>query len=894
MSHQPRGIKRAFRLQREDGRDVRAAVDEELRFHLDECVAELLELGWSEQEARAEATRRFGDLDYTREYCEALQKQRGREERRTMRFEEFVQDLKFAARTLKKAPGYAVLVVMTLALGIAATTTIFSVMNPYLFRPLPYANAERLVQINQHDRISGWDMARHSLAMADDWRARSRAFQDIGIYNYGVSNVTGPEGPEQIPVSRMSDNMLELLGVQPVMGRGFLPGEDGPGAEPVVLLDHGLWERRYGADPSIVGRAIPMDGVMHTVIGVMPKDFNFPFNEIKTWIPIPDDASTMEREEAYYILVGLLNEGWDATRAREELTGIQRELAAQYPDTDGRFNGVSVKSLRAALNFVWDIMRAAFAVLLSGVLFVLLIACVNVASLTLARSSTRFREVAVRAAMGAERSRIARQLLTESGLLAILGGAVGVILTYGIVTVIGPVFPEGLYRVGDISVDRNVLLFSLLVTLATPFAFGLWPALEASRRNLTDALKEGSRGLQGRGRARGRRVLVIAQVAMAVVLIAGAGLMIRSFQEVRKVDLGFDAAGTLAIQVSLPEADYPTREEAMAFVDRGIEALGSLPGVRGSSAVSTLPMNHESGALRFVTSEIASSVGEDWPVALPNSIAPGYLETMQISLVAGRGFTSADGPADPRVVLVNRELVERYLGGASPIGRTIQVGSPDEPRQVTIVGVVEGVRHNDTDLAPGPVGPQIYRPLAQSFSRRVFLTVATNGPPVELVPSARQAIQEIDSDLPLILRPVADVVAESHLQYQVGSVALTIFGVVALLLATLGIYGLISYSVAQRRREIGVRIAMGATGAEVRRFVLSDGLRLTGLGLAIGIALALLLGRLIASQLYGVAPHDPVTLSGVLALFGAVAVVASLVPAGRAARTNPLDVLRGD
>ena len=894
MSWQPRRFKRAFRLERHDEADVRSAVDEELRFHLDQCAEELQAEGWSEEEARREAARRFGDLETTRTYCETMQKQRGWEARRAMRIEALMQDLRYAVRTLKKSPGYAGLVVLTLGLGIAATTTIFSVMNPYLFRALPYANADRLVQINQFDQISGWDMARHSLAMAEDWTARSRAFSDIGVYNYGVTNVTGPEGPEQIPVGRLSDNMLEILGVEPVLGRGFAGGEDGPGGERVVLLDHGLWERRYGGDPSVIGRAIPMDGVMHTVIGVMPRDFNFPFNEIKTWVPVPEDASTMERDEAYYILVGLLNDGWSADRARQELQGIQTELAALYPDADGRFDGVSVKPLRAALNFVWDIMRAAFAVLLVGVLLVLVIACVNVASLTLARGATRIREVAVRAAMGAERSRIVRQLLTESGLLALVGGALGVALTYGIVSVIGPAFPEGLYRVGEISVDRAVLVFSLIVTIFTPLAFGLWPALNASRRNLTESLKEGSKGSQGRDRARGRRVLVTAQVSLAVVLIAGAGLMMRSFQEVRAVDLGFNAERTLAIQVSLPESDYPTLTEVRAYVDRGIEALEALPGARGASAVSTLPMNHESGALRFVTSEIGSSVGEDWPVALPNRISPGYLDVMEIPLVAGRAFTLADGPDAAPVAIVNRELADRFMAGGSPVGRTIRIGSPEDPREVTVVGVVEGVRHDGTDLALTAVGPQIYLPLSQGSSRRIFFTVAAAGPPTELIGNAREMLLGLDGNLPLVLRPMADVVAESHLQWQVGSIALTIFGAVALLLATLGVYGLISYSVSQRQREIGVRIAMGATRQEVRRFILRDGLRLTGVGLGVGLIAALGLGRLIASQLYGVTPYDPATLAGVLALFAAVAVFASMLPAARAARTSPLEVLRGD
>jgi predicted permease len=869
-------------------------VDEELRFHLEAAAEELIEQGWSEADARREAEREFGDLEATRAYCEQMQRRRGREEGRVMRVDELIQDLRYGLRTLRKAPGYTGLVVLTLALGVAATTVIFSIMNPYLFRPLPYANADRVVQVNQYDQVSGWEMARHSLAMAADWQERSRAFEDMGVYNYGSTNVTGPEGPEQIPIGRMTDNMLDILGVRPVLGRGFMAGEDGPSGERVVLLDHGLWERRYAGDPSVVGRTISLDGVAHTVIGVMPRDFNFPFNEIKLWIPVPQDASIMERREAYYILVGLLNDGWTADEARAELSGIQRELAAAYPDADGRFDGVSVKPLREALNFVWDVMRAAFAVLLGAVLFVLMIACVNVASLTLARGSSRTREVAVRAALGARKSRIVRQLLTESAFLAVAGGGVGVMLAFWTVALIGPVFPDGLYRVGEVTVDGTVLLFSLGVTALTPLVFGLWPALRASRQNLSAALKEGSKGSAGRGRTRGRRLLVVAQVAMAVVLIAGAGLMLRSLQAVQQIDLGYEADRILAVNVTVPESAYPEAADVRAYRDRTMEALGALPGVESVSAVSSLPLNHESGALRFVTPELAASVGEDWPVATPNRIAPAYLETMGIPLIEGRGFETMDGPGAERVALVNEELRDRYFSGRSPVGSTMTMGSPQNPVEYTIVGVVGNVRHEDGSLQATGFNPQIYRPLDQAEARRVFFVVSTAGSPGDLVGPVRTAMLDMDSDLPMVLRPLNDVVAESHLQWAVGSVALTIFGLVALFLATLGIYGLISYSVAQRRQELGVRIALGAGGSEVRRIVLGDGLRLTGMGLVAGVIMALGLGQVVASQLFGVQPWDPLTLGVVLALFVGVSVAASLGPASRASRTSPMEVLRID
>ena len=884
-------FKRAFRLDRFSTSDARKAVDDELEFHIDLCVDELVGAGWAPGEARQEAIRQFGDLKETQTYCADMQSRRGREERRTMSMEEFVQDFKYAFRTLRNAPGYAGLVILTLAFGIAANTTIFSVMNPYFFRALPFGDADELVHITQVDPVAGWDMDRMSLPIYDDWRSRSRAFEDLGVYTYGVDNVTGPEGAERVNRGEVTANMFDILQADALLGRTFLPEDGALAAAPVVVLDHAFWQRRYLGDPGILGRAITVDGVQRTVIGVMPPDFNFPFGGVKMWVPIPENFTEADRTDSWYLMVGRMADGWDATQVDAELTSIQAELRMQYPDADGQWDGVTVLPLRQALNFVWDILKISFTVLLGAVIFVLMIACVNVASLTLARASGRTREVAVRTAMGARRGRLVRQFLTESLLLALAGGALGVALAYGVAGIIGPIIPEDLYKIGDVSIDRTVLAFSLVVTLATPLFFGLAPALSATRRNLTDALKEGAKGSGGLSTSRGRRVLVVVQVALAVVLVTGAGLMLRSFSSVQTLDLGFDADHVLTVSAQPPEAGYDDAK-VRTFATRAVEELSALPGVNSASAALYIPLNHETNIRQFAPPEMAGAPADEWPTGIINWSYPGYFAAMGISVASGQDFQSADNADAAPVVIVNQTLADRYWPGTSPVGRTLLVGNPDDPVTTTVVAVVADVRHEG--LAGGSARPQLYRPALQSTFRRHFFVLSTDGEPAALVSSVRQAMQRLDPNLPVGIRPMQAVVAENQLQWSIGSVFLGIFGAGALLLATLGIYGLISFSVAQRQKEIGVRIALGASQGEIRRVVVGDGLKLTGIGLGVGLLAALGLAQLVTAMLFGVSAFDPVTLAGVLLLFLGVSALASFVPAARASRTDPVAALRSE
>ena len=806
-----------------------------------------------------------------------------------MRLDELRQDVVVALRALRATPSYTLVVVLTLALGIAANSLIFSFMNPYLVRELPFADAERLVQLGQVDPVRGYDQARFSLPQFEDWKERSEAFEDLAAYYYGVRNLTGDEGPEQVVAGLLTANVFDVLGVEARLGRTFLPDEDGPSAERVVVLRDGLWRRRYGADPSLVGRTILIDGEAHTVVGIMPPEFNFPFGGVRMWLPIRESVDTEPRERTAFLPVGRLADGWSRERAGQELEAIQSELGASYPRTDGVFAGVNVQPLRAALNFGYDIMIVVFTVLLVAVGFVLLIACANVASLTMARMAARSREVAVRSALGAGRGRIVRQLLTESVLLAGAGGLLGMVAADTGVRYLGPMIPEDIFRVGEFTLDANVLLFSMAVTLATPLLFGLAPALGLSRTELVSALREGARG-SVRSLAM-RRALVIGEIAMAIVLIGGTGLMLRSFVELQRVDTGFDESRVLTVMVNPPEADYPETEDVESFYDRGLDAVRGLPGIAGVGLVQPLPMNHSIPSITFAQPGHVPVTAEEWPLAHRFTVSPGYFDAMDIGVLTGRAFEETDRADAPPVVIVNRTLAEAYWPGESPVGETLLVGKPEEATLSTVVGVVADVTHDGFENS---IQAQIYRPLRQNPYKGRFFVVATEGPPSAAAGSIRTALAEVDPNVPLSVRPMTEIVAENALQWSIGSLLLGVFGLSALILASLGIYGVVAYSVAERRREIGIRMAVGATATDVRRVIVGEGLRLTAVGVGIGLVLSLALSRLMASVLFGVSAFDPLTFTVVIAAFAAVALGSSAIPARQASRTSPVSVLRCD
>jgi putative ABC transport system permease protein len=809
-----------------------------------------------------------------------------------MVFLEVLKDVSLAARTLRKSPGYAAIVVVTLGIGIAASALVVSLMSPYLIRPLPFSDSERLVQIGQIDPREGWDSGRFSLPMLRDWEARTQSFDALGAYYYRSSNLGSEgEGPERIIAGVLSGNMFEVLGVEARLGRTFETGEDGPGGRDVVVLSDGLWRRRYGQDVAILGRTVTLDGSAFTVIGVMPPEFNFPFGGVRLWVPAREDAATEPRDRDRFIPVGRLKSGVSRDRAKADLTSIQRELRLLYPDADGRFDGVSVKSMREALNFAFDVMETSFAVLVAAVAFVLLIACVNVTSLTLARASLARREVAVRSALGASRARLVRHLASESLLLALAGGATGVLLATWGARALGRLVPEELFRVGEIRVDVSVVLVSMVVTLATPIVFGLLPALAASRFDLASALKEGSRSGSGRSTLRFRRALVVAEIAMALVLVSGTGLMLRSFLELSNVDLGFRPERLLTIEVTLPESEYGDRASERSYFERATSQLRLLAPVLSAGTVVPLPMNHAIWTVPFALPESAPSDRESWPQAREFRISPGGFEALGITLLAGRGIESVDGPASPRVVVVSASLAGRHFAGRNPIGETLLLGEGESATPATIVGIAADVRHEGyADERPD----QIYRSVDESGSRGRFFVVRTSGAPEAVIAAAKEVLERVDPNLPITPRPMREIVRESALQWSLSALLLGIFGAVAIGLASLGIYGIVAFSVSARRREIGIRMALGATRPDVRKRVLGEGMRLGALGLLIGLTLAAVESRLIASLLFHVEPFDPLTVATVIALFAIVPLAASLLPAARAGRTDPVSALRDE
>lgn len=801
-----------------------------------------------------------------------------------------LQDFRNAARSLIRSRGHTALVVGTLAVGIAASTGVFSVMNPYLLRPLPFADPATLIQIEQVDPQRGSRTVRFSLPQWRDWREGSRALDDVAAYRYDGASLTGGGAAERLMVSWTTPNIFSVLGVGALHGRTFGEGEGGPGAAPVVVLSHGLWTGRYGGDPRVVGRAIRLDGVEHTVLGVMPPGFTFPWNAVKAWIPERSRAAWSERDRLAFTLVGRLATGTTAQTAEEDLIRVQRELGAAHPAADGRYTGVNIRHLREALNFGYEAVRAGFLILLGAVGVLLLIACVNVAGLILARASRRERELAVRRALGAAPARVARQLLAESVVVALAAGAAGLALAWLFVSAVGPRLPEGLFRVGTASLDVRVILFALALTAATPLVFGLSPALRAARTAPADVLRSGTGGGDRSG-VRRRKVLVVLQVGLAVVLAATTSLLGRSFLAVQRVDTGFAPGRIMAVEASPPATDYPTDEAVNAFFDRAADALAGVPGVAKVAQADRLPLNHETVVVSYATA-VVDAAPDDWPTAVYARVGAGYFEATGTPIVEGRGFLPTDGAEAGPVVVISRSLAARAWPGESALGRTVRLLAGGTVMEAAVVGVAGDVRWVDLTTEPGPL---IYRPLPQSPARRRFLVASVPGGvvgPDALVQPAGRSLARAAPAVPVTIRPMSRILRENDFQWAVSSVAVGVFGLLALLLAALGVFGLIAYSVTLRRRELAVRCALGAEAGALRRMVLGQGLTLAGAGLLAGIGCSLLIGRLIESILYGVRPADPVTFVSVAALFFAVAAAASAGPALRAARVQPAEVLR--
>ncbi len=805
-------------------------------------------------------------------------------------FDALRQDSLYALRTMRRNPGFAAVAVVTLALGIGANTAIFSLVSPYLFRALPFSDADRLVHLFHIDYDVGFNQARFSLPQYADYKAGFESFEDLGVYTYGVKNVTGHGEPESVTVGRVTANTMSLLGVEPLLGRAFLPDEDRPGAARVAILSHGLWQRRYAGERGIIGQTIMLDEVPHSVIGVMPREFVFPYGGVRMWTALQAEPATADRGEGSYLIIGRLKSGATLERARVEMETIHGRLSAEYPELDGRY-GVRAVPIRAGLLFFYDVIRGMLLLLMAAVGFVLLIVAANVGNIMLARATAREREVAIRSALGSSRLRLIRQFLTESTVLAGLGAAVGVAIAVVIVRQIGPTMPEDLYRVGDATVDGAALGFTALVSMVAVVFFGLAPALQASRLDVTATIKEGGRGSSAGAKGkRLRSLLVVSQVAMTLVLLIGATITIQTLIGMQRIDPGFDTDRALTMRVRLSTSKYPERRQRVAFQDEVLQRVAALPQVEAVGGVAFLPLDFSTSYMGFEIEGRAPAAPDERLFANDNKVTPGYFAAMGIPLLRGRPFNRGDSEDTPKVIAINQTMAERFWPGDDPVGRRVLLDPEEEGDWATIVAVVGDVRHR---LLTRDVDPQIYIPQGQQATRAISLIVRTPGEPSAVAAAVRETIWSVDPGMPIGgARTLQEVVAQSLGPFQIVSGLLSLFGLLALLLACVGLYGVVAYSVSRRVNEFGIRMALGAERSDILTLVMRHGAILAGIGVVIGLVISVALTRVMAAAVAGAEQPGIPTFGGVALLLIAVALAASYLPARRAAQVEPVTALR--
>lgn len=801
-----------------------------------------------------------------------------------------LQDLRYGVRMLMKNPGITLIGVITLALGIGSTTTIFSLANGYLLRPLPYPDSEQLVRINEFSAQQRGLIGGVSFPNFLDWREQNQVFTGISAWTGDGYALTGDGDPEKLPGASVSYNLFEVLGVAPVLGRTFRAEEDRPGNDLVVILAHSLWERRFGAKPDIIGQTITINDRPRTVIGVMPPDFKFP-EVAEIWLPLAIDARFWPRAHHGLGCVARLKPGVLLAQAQADMTSVARRIEEQNPFTN-KGQGVILVNMRDALVVAGT--RDALLTLFGVVALVLLIACANVANLLLARASARQREIAIRLALGAGRWRIFRQLLTESFLLGVIGGLFGLALASWSVNLIIAANPEPVPFWMKFNIDNRVLAFTAGISLLTTFIFGTAPALRASRVDLNETLKEGGgRGSSGGSHHRLRRLLVITEVALSLILLISAGLLMRDFLRLQSSNPGFKPENVLTLQLNLPESKYDTQEKRQIFFQDLLERINSLPGVKEAGATSSLPLRGTWKQRLWVEGFPVLSVEQALTVNT-HVITPGYLKAMGVPILMGRDFTHADTVTGMKVAIIDEGMAQEYWPGQSPLGKRIRFSLPEKKNDpwYTIVGVVGNVRNESLSLTPSK---SVYLPHAQFSLGGMTLAVRTAAGPESLVGAIRNQVKAMDSNLPVTqMLTMTEVVSRSIFRPRLLAILFGIFAGVALLLASGGIYGVMSYSVSQRTHEIGIRLALGAQRGDVLRLIVVQGMRLIVAGTFIGLAGALALTRLIRSFLTEISPTDPLTFGLIAALLGIVALLACYVPARRATKLDPLIALRND
>ena len=850
-------------------------MSEEIAQHLEDRYRELRASGVSEADARrAVAAEIDGD-------------------HRPAWFKEAASDLRFGARSMRKQPLYAAVVVATLALGIGANAAIFSVVNAVVLRPLPYVDAERLVVLWGNLHRPGVDEIPGSAGEFVDYRSRTSAFEQVAAYDTDGFNLTGSGEPERIDGAIVSPSLFPLLGVSAALGRTFASDDERPGRDGVVLISHSLWTRRFGSDPSVAGRTVTVDHKSAQIVGVMPADFRFPDPAIEIWKPIVLDADAVSddnRGSHGYTVLARLRSGVSLRQAEADVNALAATFKTEHPNNYR--NGFSVKLRRLQDQIVGDSSRALF-VLMAAVALVLLIACANVATLQLARSASRRKELALRTALGAKRSRLIRQLLTESLLLAVLGGVGGLVFARWAVDALVALAPTGVPRLAEIGLDDRVVVFTVAISLLTGLLFGTVPAVRASRADVNDVLKEGGRsGAPVLGRS--GRWLVTAEVALSLVLLIAAGLLIHSFARIQDVPPGFDARNLLTFRLSLPASRYTTFRMGETFFDELFARLQSTPSVAHVAAINALPFSGSGGSRSFNIAGRPVTRPEDQPEEQLRIVTEGYFETMKMPLVKGREFSPRDTLTAPRVAIVNDAFARKHFPDGRAIGARLTFNQT-EPRWYEIVGIVGNIKHRGLDAVDRPELYVPYRqPLFDNWTVRPMSIVArTATDPAMMVAQVRRDVAAVDPEQPISdVQPMEARIERSLTGRRFNLVLLGVFAAFALTLAAMGIYAIVAYSVAQRSHEIGVRLALGAQRNDVLRLVVTEAMSMTAAGTALGLAMAVAVTHLMSSLLFGVGAVDPATFALIPLLLILVAFAACYLPARRATRVNPIDALR--
>ncbi|HEX4771790.1 MAG TPA: ABC transporter permease [Bryobacteraceae bacterium] len=857
----------------------------EIEAHLALLQDDFERKGLAPGEARLAARRAYGGVEQAKELH--------RETRGFPWLDHLLKDLRFGFRNLRKNPTFTIVAVLTLALGIGANTAIFSVLDAVLFRPLPYADSNRLVTLLNYGT--------GPIANANylDWRDQMHSFDSIAAASYWSPNLTRDDPPEHLYGLQVTQNLLPMLGSKPLLGRLFVPREDRLAANHEVILSQRLWQRRFRSDPAILGRTITLDGEAYTVIGVMPADFKFPpfwATRTELWIPDPVGADPQNRGGNHLRIFAHLRKGVSLRQARAEVAAVTARLERQYPGTN---RNVEVTPLKQ--NVIGNV-ETPLLFTLGAVAFVLLITCANVAHMMLARSADREREIAVRSALGASRGRVLTQFLTESLLLALLGSAAGLAVAFWLIKILVRLAPAFLPRIETITIDAHAILFLLGVSLLTALLFGLAPAVQAAAANISGGLKEGGRSETGSVRRnRFRSFLVASEFALAFMLVVGAGLMVRSFIALQSDNPGFNPHNVVSMVVSVAGTkESPTGPRAL-FYDQLLESVRALPGVVAAGGINHLPLAGDLWGWDFLIKGRPRPRPGELPNAVYRLVTPGYFKTMRLPLLSGRDVAQSDDTRAPGVVIINQRAADVYWPGANPIGQriTFNTGPNEKPVWLTIIGISADAKQDDWVSKPGP---EVYLAARQNadflgaaatHSSYITLVVRTSGDPAALIAPAKKAVWSLDRNLPISEVLIMDrVVADSTALQRLELFLFTAFGVLALVLAAVGAYGVISYSVARRVREIGIRISLGATRAELLRMLLADGLSNALRGTVVGLLGALVLSRFMGTLLFGVKPTDPMTYFGAAVVLGITALLAVSIPAHKATRVEPMSALR--